>query len=482
VQHLVFVFVVLACSFVTNAVKNEDEEPDSNVPSEQSSAGEEESSKPITGSWEQVISNGWNHDRNVQIPNAVEFGGYTYYDTITGTSDLCGQHHEELGAEIWRTRDGKTWEAVVENGFGNPDNNGFVMAAWRDRLYVVARGAGAYTLWVSEDGQDYRQMHGPWTNDETADLAIIDDRLFLLAGSVRNGQGLQAWEISERDEFTKVFEGGLGDPTSRMAIGRTEPPELDGWAYFGIVNNEKGGEVWRSDGGAGWERSLTGGFDDPNVLSVVPHVVFKDHVYASSIVYPSGPNMLRTDDGTQWEKVIDNGFGLGEHHYSAAFLKEFKGNLYLVLSNDDPRMCGPGMAAGPSVSGPSVVTPGQGNGEGTAEGEGVGYSDRFTPPGFTLWKSADGKDWHQIGEPGFGNTNFFWAGPSVVRDYMYICAVNWHDGNKLWRSDDGEHWEEFFTPPPNPDAFGCAIDEVDDSLVYAEGDLSHGANLWRYGQ
>ncbi|RPI09112.1 MAG: hypothetical protein EHM65_09535, partial [Acidobacteriales bacterium] len=171
VLHLVFVDVVLgamlACSFVANASKNEDEEPDSNASTEQSSAGEEESSTPITGSWEQVISNGWHHDRNVQIPNAVEFGGYSYIDTITSTGDLCGQRHEELGAEIWRTRDGKTWEVVVENGLGNPDNNGFVMAAWHDRLYVVVRGAGSYTLWVSTDGKDYRQMHGPWTNDET---------------------------------------------------------------------------------------------------------------------------------------------------------------------------------------------------------------------------------------------------------------------------------------------------------------------------
>src|SRR4030042_3758293 len=123
VLRVVFVVIVLgamlACSFVSNAFKNEDEEPDSNVSPEQSSAGEEESSKPITGNWEQVISNGWNHDRNVQIPNAVEFGGYTYYDTVTGTSDLCGQHHEELGAEIWRTRDGRTSEGGGENDPGN---------------------------------------------------------------------------------------------------------------------------------------------------------------------------------------------------------------------------------------------------------------------------------------------------------------------------------------------------------------------------
>lgn len=500
--YIVFALFVLsamlACSFVSKVFTGEGGTGEEVGSAEQSSDGDEETGKPITGNWEQVISNGWTSAKNQQVGGNEELDGYTYFNTLVGLTAMCGERPPEGGAEIWRTRDGKMWEGVVEDGFGNPDNNWLELATWHDRMYVIARGADTFTLWVTKNGKDYEEMDGPWTNDETADLAVINDRLFLFAGSVRNGQGLQAWEISDRDEFKKIFEGGLGDPTSRMAIGRTELPELGGWAYIGIVNNEKGGEVWRSDGGTGWERSLTGGFDDPQIMSVVPHVVFKDHLYASSIHYPNGPNILRTDGGTRWEKVVENAFGLGEHHYSAAFLKEFKGDLYLVFSNDDPRMCGlgeavvAGEAADPSVVGPSVVGPsvgvpfvggaGQGSGGGASGSAWTGYSDLFTPPGFTLWRSADGKDWSQIGEPGFGNTDFFWAGPSVVRDYMYICAVNYKDGNKVWRSSDGENWDEFFAPPLNADTFGCAIGELDDSLVYLEGDLSHGANIWRYGE
>ena len=169
--------------------------------------------------------------------------------------------------------------------------------------------------------------------------------------------------------------------------------------------------------------------------------------------YLMGMNLLRTDDGKQWENVVEDGFGLGAQQAYRGFLAELDSVLYLVTSNQDPRQW-------------------------SSRSD---YTESFKPTGFRLWKAPDGKTWQQVGEPGFGNPNYFDATITTIRGYTYLAATNYRDGNRVWRSSDGQNWEQFFTAPLSPTTSAGAVGELADSLLYVQSDPVQGVQVWRYG-
>jgi hypothetical protein len=448
-RHVLHVFAalllagaILSCSFVPQVFTGGQGE------SQPSSAGEEESCEPIVGKWKQVVFHGLTGRKNTNIMSSEIFDKYVYSTIATVLSGSL-QAGPSTGGEIWRTRDGITWEMVGEPGMGNPENVHLLISAWGDRLYVIARGT-QFSLWVSQDGQEFHQLQGDWPAkvDDVPSLHVVNNRLVLFIGN--REEGLQAWASSDGERFEKVLEGGLEDPASYTTVSLNDLPSLNDWSYLGIRNVVKGGEVWRSRDGLSWERSLKGGFDDPSNDRFLPQLTYGDHVYVEAL-NPNGVNVFRTADGEQWEKVVENGFGLGEHQATSVWLESYKEALYLVTNNDDPRAWG----AAPSSA------------------------SRGT--GFRLWKAKDGKSWQQVGEPGFGNPNNWYAVINTHRCVFYLVALNNHDGNQVWRSTDGENWELFFTAPASQTNYGHGLSEIADGLEYFGYDMANGIQIWRYG-
>ena len=241
-----------------------------------STTGGAEGSEPIVGTWKQVVVNGLTGPQNTNLPFEVEFGGYQYFATEVTQADLGAAADQGRGAEIWRTRDGITWETVGEPDLGDPEVHAMDICAWHDRLYVITFGRSSFALWVSEDGKTFRPIDGAWPKKKASGvLRTVEGGLFLF---VTSNEGLQIWEFSDGGNLDNVLEGGMGDPTSRGAGGgpaRLELLSLDGWSYLGVINSDKGGEVWRSEDGTSWERSLTGGFDNPAIPIVTPVARFR---------------------------------------------------------------------------------------------------------------------------------------------------------------------------------------------------------------
>jgi hypothetical protein len=443
VTSLITTAVILACSLVTGTLTDEE----THTPEPPSGNGGSDPLVDIVGTWEPVVVPGLTDSKITYLIHADKFGDYYYFSTATGGTGSS----ENPPAEIWRTRDGLAWEMVGEPGMGDARNWRFVVLTWHERLYVLTGHYNDFfSIWASDDGETFQQIRGDWSEKGYPSLKVIDDKLFLFIGS-HEEDGLQAWSSSDGERFERVFEKGLDDPTNADIVDffKLEPTSLKGWSYFGIRNLTKGGEIWRTKDGLKWEKSATGGLDDPSNAGFAPQLVFNDYLYVTvppfNTINSKGVNVFRTADGEQWEKVVEDGFGLGEYQATWAWLMAYHDVLYLLTTNDDPR----------------------------------GYS--FTPTGFRMWKSLDGKAWQQVGDPGFGNPNNFMINMNIIRDVFYLGTYNIKDGNQLWRSTDGEKWELFFTASPSETNQGGGIVEVGDSLIFNTNDPVQGVGIWRYG-
>jgi hypothetical protein len=225
---------------------------------------------------------------------------------------------------------------------------------------------------------------------------------------------------------------------------------LNGWYYLGIRNEVNGGELWRTRDGRTWEQSLKGGYDDPLNVSLCNLLIHNGHLYIGIPGYyghdpDRGLEVIRTADGKTWEKVIEDGFGLGETQGYNGSAKVYKETIYILLTNYSPQSGGP------------------------------------TSTGFRLLKSPDGKTWEQVGEPGFGYPNSSSATSHIIRDVFYIVAHNVKDGNQIWRSSDGINWELFNKFPASGTNYGHALVELTDGIEYFEYDTGRGIQIWRYG-
>lgn len=487
---LVVVSAMLACSFITRVSTDQpdvsSEEPDvsseqSNTGetdswSEQSSTGEEENLEPIVGTWKQIHFQGVGGRSNVFIGGSgIWFGDYYYVGTFNlGASSgpapmegsgvgsevgpapgvtVPGQVPSETiqtGAEIWRTLDGITWEVVGEPGLGDPEYTTFQTNLFQDRIYVLTEPKPS--LLVSKDGETFELVKGDWSNGDIkyTSYHILGDSSSLLVSGFNPQKGIQAWLSLDGENFDKVIEDGFGDPANEGMCGYSTSPSVNGWYYLGVRNDVIGGELWRTKDGRSWEKSLTGGFDDPSKIMLCVSLIHDGYMYIVIPAYyghgPSyGVDVIRTADGKNWAKVIENGFGLGEEQgYSGAF-SIYKDAIYFMLWNFPQQSGGP----------PST--------------------------GFRLLKSLDGKTWQQVGEPGFGYPNNFSAAPYVIRGVFHLGTINQYDGNQIWRSNDGTNWELFFTAPASQTSNGLYLVEIADGLEYFELDISRGIQIWRYG-
>ena len=164
-----------------------------------------------------------------------------------------------------------------------------------------------------------------------------------------------------------------------------------------------------------------------------------------------GFDLFRTSDGTTWEQVVDDGFGVGKQRNIHGDLEEFKGRLYLTSNTMDPR----------------VLLP-------------TNPYERFAPLGFQLRVSDDGKTWKQVGEDGFGFASSIWAGMSVIGDTLYLTVVDYHQGSQLWKSSDGEKWEVIFREPdPNFFQEGGGPLNFQGHFLWFSNDLKNGFEIWR---
>jgi len=345
---------------------------------------------PGVPGWLQSNINGFGDRRNSINQALVPFGGQLYAGAYNGSGS---------GAQLWRL-DSVGWTAVITNGFGTGNNGGIDhLLEFNGQLYASTYNqVDGGEIWRSSDGLNWsrvaRQGFGVPTNAEIFRLAVFSDTLYASTWSYTTAHGAEIWRSSTgiSGDWTRVVTNGFGD-AHNTAVLSFEP--FTGYLYAGTFNSTTGGEVWRTNDGTTWTQVNTDGFGDTN-NSVVPALAaFNGYLYASTHHRSgAGTQVWRCQvcDGSDWQKVVDNGFGnVNTRTYGA--LEICDGRLYFIVGNSNT--------------------------------------------GLEVWRTANGMNWVQVGFAGFGDSNnyasYYDNSVAVFNNRLFIGTINSANGGEVWK-------------------------------------------------
>lgn len=339
------------------------------------------------GGWVQSNTSGFGDPRTVGVNTLVPFDGQLYAGTSGDT------------AQLWRLS-ASGWTSVMTDGFGSSANWGIDhLIVFSDTVYA---GTGSDTdggeVWRSGDGNTWNRVvaagFGDVTNGEIMRFAVFRDTLYASTWSYTETHGAEIWRSSTGDssDWTQVVSNGFDGDTDNMAVLSFEI--FSDKLYAGTFNSTTGGEVWRSSDGTNWDQVNADGFGTANNRAVSALAAFSGRLYASTMgISGVGSQVWRCQvcDGSDWSKVVDNGFGDADTRGATA-LEVLDGHLYLAVRN--------------YVS------------------------------GLQVWRTADGTTWGQVGFDGFGDSNnwmtYFDNSMAVFDDRLYVGTFNPADGGEIW--------------------------------------------------
>ena len=344
---------------------------------------------PGVPGWRQVNINGFGDRWNELLLSLASFGGTLY----------AGTYNWDLGAQVWRM--GSAWEQVNTNGFGDGDNLGVDhLMEFNGQLYAGtwANEVDGGEVWRSTNGTSWDRVvsngFGDPTNAEVMRFAVFGDHLYASTWSYTDTHGAEIWRSDSGDSgsWTQVASDGFdGDSSNEGAVSLEV---FNDYLYAGTANSDTGGEVWRTQNGTDWSQVNDDGFGDADNWAVSALAAFNDHLYASTRhEWGEGAEVWSCQecDGSDWTQVVDDGFGNSDANYTSA-LEVFRDLLYFVVGNGST--------------------------------------------GLEVWRTADGANWQQVGFAGFGDSNNigpYWDNAAaVVNDQLYVSSVNYAQGGEIW--------------------------------------------------
>jgi hypothetical protein len=176
--------------------------------------------------WERVAEKGLSRRGNTSLTPMVEFAGQLYAVGIT-----AGSLERLAGVEVYRTADGRQWDRVVEDGFGQgPERNVTgALTVFGGRLYLVTNAMDprllipghpgerhaplGFQLWVSDDGASWQKAGEDGFGRSTALWAAIDvigGTAFLTAFDYR--QGTRLWQSPDGGQWQLIFQAPEPSP------------------------------------------------------------------------------------------------------------------------------------------------------------------------------------------------------------------------------------------------------------------------------
>ncbi len=115
--------------------------------------------------------------------------GGGYYQTKVGSRIFRN--------DVYRSPDGFVWELVTANAPWEPRIYASV-ASYAGRLWITSGlrpdtdpgGTEVSDIWYSGDGKSWFKLSGePWTGRHAASIAVYEDRLIVLAGTIHTPNG-----------------------------------------------------------------------------------------------------------------------------------------------------------------------------------------------------------------------------------------------------------------------------------------------------
>ena len=277
----------------------------------------------------------------------------------------AGLWNQVDGAQLWRSRDGLTWEPVVgataaiASGFGKLENSGITaLSAFHDQLFA---GTGSLyckdgvELWASPDGVQWKPVAGERVALHTAlareskyflSMKTFQDQLYVGTGDQRTG-GSEIWRSPDGWRLDAVIgapsrhRAGMGDSNQDMVY---DLAAFKDHLYAGVLNfAHQGGALWRSPDGAAWEivagqdAPYSAGFGEPANIGLTTFTVYQGRLYAG-LTNEQGAQVWRSEDGQHWDPFVGHGAALSggfgnAHNRAVNSLGVFHDALYVGTHN-----------------------------------------------------------------------------------------------------------------------------------------------------
>jgi len=444
-------------------------------------------------------------------------GSETKYDSVTTSKN---QYENQLTSSEWRQLIGE------ENaGFGKNTNIGLRgIEIFNDELYLGTQSFNKSKILDCPSIDAIINFNRFFDNDLSQSLTIITMKRnpfsFILSRNLkyfnyfiepwlssslnlamhmrakmsdgceiwRYNYSTDAWNQIIGDRSNADMSSGFGDNKNLAA---SVFKEFKGKLYVGTWTSPLNGcEIWRYDG-IYWEQLIgknaviKGGFNDSNNIAAWCMEEFNGCLYVGTMNWDytsiGGCQVWRTNNGNDWEKVVDRGFRdflsdseQNVHNTYAWSVCIYKDQLYIGTFNTN-----------------SVFS--------------------MDNSGCQLWRSSEGINWEKVSFPGgngFGEPeNYGVRSMAVYQDDLYIAtATDAYQPNglnvqgcEIWKFD-GENWTEMIGEGKSDnfekDGFGnkwnkyiWSIDVSSDDKLWAGtlnmqirviGENTEGCEVWCY--
>ena len=290
--------------------------------------------------WSNVSGYGFGSDQpNSTVTDLEPFSGMLY----AGVTDWAGTG---FPGQVWRTADGTSWEAVIPDGFDNPDNFGVTMftkfsgetkldtdagiSGDEGYFYAAAANDSGAEVWRSATGdpgtweQVFKGSEGVY---QVTGFASFKGDLYLALESFWDpGYSVQVWRSAtgDLDSWEPITLDGFGDPNNKSTGGLAI---FRGYLYVGLLNYDEslepeypfpGGQLWRSRTGdpGGWEPVTLDGFGNPNNIKIESLYRFMGRLFAITYNEITGVEVWVTHKGQNWDLMSDPGFGKGDCNWA----------------------------------------------------------------------------------------------------------------------------------------------------------------------
>jgi hypothetical protein len=275
--------------------------------------------------WQQVTNNGGFPQRD--SAGELVFDGYMW---------LMGGYTPKVIRDLWRSRDGATWEQLpdiaCEGGINIPMRWTFKDAMW------VTTHAGE--LLRSRDGRNWELVTrtAPWTGRITAGTAVFLDRMWVIGGLQGSKRKNDVWSSTDGVNWKLELEHAPWSPRQlwdNLVVHRGRMWIVGG----GVQNYHPVGhcrDVWSSADGVHWEcATQQAPWPGRQWTSAVTYRnrMFLLGGYRSEPKWINLNDIWTSDDGATWHELKSPHIWSPRHEISP-YVKD--GKLWVVAGNSWP--------------------------------------------------------------------------------------------------------------------------------------------------
>ena len=240
---------------------------------------------------------------------------------------VLGVSGSAKGAQIWTSEDGLSFGQAVADGLGDSGNTGFSIVQEQPvldgNLYIgTSNPASGGEIWHSGDGLKWERVVDNGlersSNTSLTPFVVFDGQIYAVgisSGSLDKLKGLEIYRSADGSGWQKVVSDGFSQGKERNVSGalqvfkdrlyltaNTMDPRLLVPGRPGERMPPRGFQLWVSDDGEKWRQSGKDGFGQDSTLYASMNVI-GDTAYLSIFDYHKGSQLLRSDDGENWELI-----------------------------------------------------------------------------------------------------------------------------------------------------------------------------------